>query len=215
MLDGQNRLLAVQRANVAVPFWIARGAPRDSFFVIDTGQPRNLFHALAIEGQKNARQLAGGLNMLWRLPAGRDEDGDPANANPSTPVALAFFHEQDVAGLNASVNAASHIYYYLHGPHSAYTATSHLFLTLDSSDGEYFVDRLATGHELKKDNPVGVLRNTILALRAQPAMRSVDRLYIAALLIKAWNLYREGKPAKIGIHWKRGGANPEPFPVPV
>lgn len=32
-------------------------------------------------------------------------------------------------------------------------------------------------------------------------------------LIKAWNAWRDGRELKI-LGWKRGGAKPEPFPIP-
>jgi len=34
------------------------------------------------------------------------------------------------------------------------------------------------------------------------------------VMLKAWNAWREGREVKI-LAWKRGGANPERFPIPV
>jgi len=40
-----------------------------------------------------------------------------------------------------------------------------------------------------------------------------NQRYIAALVIKAWNAYRDGAPVR-QLKYRIGGANPEKFPEP-
>jgi hypothetical protein len=57
--------------------------------------------------------------------------------------------------------------------------------------------------------PVGVLRNTLInTVRNVPV--TYDRIYIAALIKKAWNAFREVR----NLSWRRGRSSPEVLPVP-
>ena len=211
LLDGQNRLQALLRSNTSQEFLVVRGAPRESFYVVDTGKPRNFADALTIRGESNARLLAASTNILWRITEGR-ENGNPASDNPDTPRALEFF-EPNAEGLRAAMKPAHHVYYYLHGPHSAYGGLYHLFATIHQEDADLYYERLAVGTHMEAGDPILALRNNILAVtRSADTKFSVDRIYTAALMIKAWNAYRQNRSVR-QLAWKRGGANPEAFPV--
>ena len=218
--DGQNRLRALIRAagmlndpDFSLGFWVCSNTPREAFYVMDTGKPRSLADALTIEGEANARHLSAFTNILWRITDGIDEKGFPAPANPGTARALEFW-EPRKHGLREAVPPTNHVYYYLHGPSSAYGGLYYRFAEIDHDDATLFYDKLAVGTHMAKDDPILMLRNHILNYTRAESMHHLDRIHIAGLMVKAWNAYRQGKSVR-QLSWKRGGSNPQPFPQPV
>jgi hypothetical protein len=56
------------------------------------------------------------------------------------------------------------------------------------------------------------LRNTLInTVRNVPV--TYDRIYIAALIKKAWNAFREVREVR-NLSWRRGRSSPEVLPVP-
>jgi hypothetical protein len=71
---------------------------------------------------------------------------------------------------------------------------------------------LATGENLTKGNPIYALRS--LLEKDRMAIRRFGQTYRLAVIIKAWNAYRDGREVK-SLRWTQGGANPEPFPEAI
>lgn len=67
LLDGQHRLLAVQKRNVGVWMLVVDGVPTEMQDLIDTGKGRTGSDVLALNGHKNTNVLASAARicMLW------------------------------------------------------------------------------------------------------------------------------------------------------
>jgi hypothetical protein len=81
-----------------------------------------------------------------------------------------------------------------------------------AEDARVFAERLQEGTELSDGDPVLALRNKLLSIRA-PIRRRYAYDDLTALIVKAWNAYRKGEQIFL-LHWRRGGARPERFPIP-
>jgi len=83
------------------------------------------------------------------------------------------------------------------------------FHQLDAEDAEFFFGRLGDGQGLAEGDPVYELRKL---LRGKSPNLSNDR-WLTAIVIKAWNAYRDGDRVKL-YKFQAGGAKPEAFPTP-
>ena len=88
----------------------------------------------------------------------------------------------------------------------------YVFSNIDAGDTVDFLKKVETGEDLKPGHSVLALRRRLLSdMRSLKKMREVE---YNALIIKAWNAYRNGEDIQV-LSWKGGGASPELFPVPV
>lgn len=84
------------------------------------------------------------------------------------------------------------------------------FAHIDTDAANRFFMSLASGANLQADDPILILRNTLMA-QPHKAGRSTrdNRVRTAALTIKAWNKWRKGKPLR-QLKFSAG----ESFPTP-
>lgn len=87
-----------------------------------------------------------------------------------------------------------------------------LFFRIDADDACFFVDRLCDGADLTDGSPILALRKALINNAAARAKQ--PDFVVIALVIKAWNAYRQGRTMQV-LAWKSGGAAPEAFPEPV
>ncbi|MBV9023342.1 MAG: hypothetical protein JO362_06015 [Streptomycetaceae bacterium] len=87
-----------------------------------------------------------------------------------------------------------------------------LFSQIDKDDCAFFFARLADGAGLMTDDPIYVLRRAVENLFGNKGQRPQEE-HVTALVIKAWNAYREGRSVQVLVY-KAGGANPELYPEP-
>jgi hypothetical protein len=81
MIDGQHRCHAIASAGIPIELLVIRGAPADSFAVIDSGKRRNASDALSIKGFKNVHVLAAAAKTIDFLVNGSGAaSGDMTNA---------------------------------------------------------------------------------------------------------------------------------------
>lgn len=80
---------------------------------------------------------------------------------------------------------------------------------LDPKHTEWWINALISGENLTENDPVLRLRNRFITSGKRVIISRVEQ---AALIIKSWNLSREGKPVRL-LQWRGAGPNPEAFPV--
>lgn len=189
LLDGQHRLKAVLDSGVSIESLVMRDLPVEVQDTVDTGRRRRLADQLAIEGHTDSHALAAALNMLHRFRNNGRVDYSHAGA-PSPQQAVALIECEPE--IRDSLREARRVTKQTGGPIGIFAALHHLFNEVDPEATKDFFDRLADGAELAKDDPV-------LHLRAQLMKPRKDRTYsqspsnTAALIIKAFNLRREGR----------------------
>lgn len=219
ILDGQHRLWAIVMAEKEVESLVVRGLEEGAVHTIDTGKSRNNADVLHFAGYKSTSALA----ALARLAIGyRRNKGDMwkwaqdnSHARLSTQEILDEVEKNQV--LVTILQHAQKLSFTkkLLGP--ATTAFAYYVLQKNCEDsyaGEYFFDAFERGINLREDDAILLLRN-VLAIRedvlvARKQGGNKATAYKLALLIKAWNAYREKKPVK-RLTW---GPEKEAYPVP-
>jgi hypothetical protein len=86
-----------------------------------------------------------------------------------------------------------------------------LFGQLSPEDSAAFFGRLGDWSGLVRTDPVYELRRALE--RSQSATHERSETYLTAIMIKAWNAYRDGKRVTL-LTYRPGGARPEAFPEP-
>jgi len=207
LLDGQHRLAAIVKSGITVESVVLRGIPAITQDTMDTGRKRTIADVLALRGEAHAIPLAAALNTLHKL----ETDAWRANATPTAQQALALLNSHP--GLRASVPVGERTARRVPGLAGGITAALHYhFSGIDDAaeaDAKDFFERLASGADLDEDSPILTLRRTFGRLHAERGHASAVRM--TALVILAWNAYRDGRPLKL-LRWSPGGSRPDSFP---
>lgn len=217
LLDGQHRLWAIVMADKPVETLVVRGLESEAQDTIDTGLRRKLSDVLSLRGESDTLTLSAGLSLYWRVKNGMARSGRGMAPTPTQAIALL----EDEPGMRHAVKVALRVRragVWL--PPSALACAYHQFAQMPDqrhgdqaeADVDVFFDRLADGVELKAKSPIYALRRQVEAART--SARRADPVYYHALLIKAWNAFREGRQVEM-LSFKMGGARPEPWPEPV
>lgn len=207
LLDGQHRLQAITLSGITVKMLVVTGLENRTQETMDDGRKRTLSDALHLRGESNAVVLGSLLRraLMWEM-------GQYRNTGVYTPTnteCLAFLAEHPEARDSASV--ANSLRKPAKLPASVLGLTHWLFSSIDEDDANWFFERLGSGAGIEQYHPVWTLRK-----RASDISGSVGRVpedMLLALVIKAWNGYRDGQEIRL-LQFKPGGSKPERFPLP-
>ena len=210
LLDGQHRLSAVVTAGVPVRMLVVSNLDDSTQEVMDTGAKRVLGDVLKLRGEQYAVSLAAVLMRVYQWKQGYRKNLKSAGHSRPTHRQLLEVLEQHPE-VRRSVELADRAR--TTGKLSASTlGLCHwLFNRIDSDDCAYFFARLADGVKLESDDPIYALRRVLdnfAADRGRP-----DEALVTALVIKAWNAYRDGRSVGV-LAYRPGGAKPEAYPEP-
>lgn len=205
LLDGQHRLAAVVESGRTIATLVVTGLPVETQETMDTGRRRRLADLLTIRDVPYAHSTAATLTALHRFEATARFD---ASTTPTPAQALAMLEARPE--LETSVRLARRLTREIGGPTGVFAALHHVFRQRDADAADAFFANLMTGANLAPDDP-------ILHLRRQVSRTRKDRSYaqrpnhVAALTIKAFNLWRARKRVEV-LAYKGSGATPEAFP---
>lgn len=204
--DGQHRLAAIVQAGRPITAFVTTGLPPQSQITMDTGARRLFADILKLEGYSDTLALAALVNRVYRWESGqvRSVQLKPSHQqllqilarHPELPDALpAGKRISHVTGLSTSLGAFAWW----------------LFSMISREDAAVFVNRLVDGVGLESGSPILALRRVVLKNAAARAKH--PDFVMLAMVIKAWNAYRVGRPMHT-LAFKSGGAAPESFPEP-
>lgn len=208
ILDGQHRIHAAIETDTTFETLIVYGLPDDTQESMDTGKSRTAADALAIRGYKSATVLASIVVSIIRAEQWNTRSAvtglayhsvttkqivDRVITEPGLTNLPALVSKTPTVGLSQKV--AGFLYY--------------TFSNIDSDDAEHFFQKLISGEGLDRGHPILTLRNFLIALKSERGAK--NQTYVTAMVIKAWNKYREGEQA-LKLTFRQGGSNPEPFP---
>jgi len=206
LLDGQHRLNAVVESGKPVFMLVADGINPDAQFVMDTGAARGYSDALRIEGMKNSNIYAAVLRWIVLWERGERGKGGVPPTNQEMSAVLTGHPE-----VKDSVEFASHARHQFRLPTAVWGMSHWLFTRIDPDDAEWFLSRVADGAELSSDHPAYALRER--ARRDREANRQVLNHVHLALMIIAWNAYRDRRPlSKLQLPTNGLGAGNYPVP---
>jgi hypothetical protein len=205
LIDGQHRLKACILANIPIWVLVVRGVdPEVAQLTIDVGVGRNPTDTLDRHGYKGSG-LSTVLNMIAKLRAGKSVNNHQ----------IKLTNQQIIAMLDAEPNIPDSIPVGLrikrltYGVPSVSSALHYLFSTYASEDADVFFRGVGDGNtgDVRDRLRDALIRDRVGRKKGQHA----DSRYHAALIIKAWNLWREGKTVS-KLTFRTGGARPEEFP---
>lgn len=201
LVDGQHRLLAVVQSGVTIKSLVVRiptEQGRQVFNTIDTNAVRSTADVLEMSDEKNATILGSLIRALHKMQSGW---GGASSSNDYQRSKLT--HQRVLRLLNddfpdARVSATFVASHYkesrsLMRPVSLGVA-HYLFCQISEAAATEFFDKLLTGANLAPRNPILVLRNKLISTRQNSAAGNGESARVEiGMIIKAWNLYREGK----------------------
>lgn len=206
ILDGHHRLHACVQSGVPFVTDLSFGRPRDGFSTIDTGKFRSISHIAGLSGISDPRTTSTAYKWLYRLETDKlGSEGFNTKMpgyvlpelyarHPRLPDSVKLIPNGIKSFLTLGV--AVFLHYYLS--------------TVDSECTDRFFEHFVDGSGLSKDNAILVLRNNIIANKSAKKRSDLDNIHDMALVIKAWNHWRDGKKIK-QIKWSRSA---EEFPTP-
>lgn len=208
LLNGQHRLAAVVRSGVAIESMVTWDVDPDTFTTMDTGRPRGATDVLAIKGYQNTARLAGSANAVnayYKLGViGRTS----ARIRFTNDEMLTFVLENPT--IVDSVTRVERTGLRIKGTSPSNLAAIHFLIGPGNEPKrDAFFDALDHGANLGSGHPVLALRNR---LHANAATRTMDDMYVAAIIVKSWTAFKAGRTISL-LRWSNRSDNPEPFPV--
>ena len=215
--NGQHRLMAILESETAVLLPMLY-APLEWRMSADQGIKRTFADVLRMNHHEgNPNQLAAAVRYVWEYrrvgifgtgghTVVRANSDKPEYLGKPTVAELEAVYKKE-KGLSESLvwiarlrDAGVPIF------PSLYATLDYLFREVDWDDAEEFGEKLWKGDELPKLHPILALRRVM-----QNPSRPHRARAQAALVIKAWNGYRQGEDVQLLV-WRAGGSHPEPFP---
>lgn len=187
LIDGQHRLQAVVNSGMTVPMIIVTGVSKSAFRTVDIGKKRTGADAISTHDskfEKNRMITAAAAKIVYNF----ESDVFVKNREKLENDLLIDFLEQN-RGIPRSVEFALG----LHTarkivPASALAALHYLFSKKDIDMAERFFNKLNTGENLKKDDPINVLRNKLFILSQEVGV--IRSREVIPFLIRTWEAIR-------------------------
>jgi hypothetical protein len=208
LLDGQHRLTAIAESGITVRMLVVRNLPNITQMTMDTGAKRTFADVLRLNGESQAVSLAAACLRVYQWKQGVRKSFK-AGARPTHRQLLDTLEQHPE--IRRSVEISDRVR--MSGSLTAGAASlcHWLFLHVDAEDCAFFFARLSDGAGLMTDDPIYALRRSLSNLVS--ASGRPDESFVIALVIKAWNFYREGTSVQL-IAYRPGGARPESYPEP-
>lgn len=216
LIDGQHRLLAVMQSEKPQRFLVVKGVPHAAMTTMDTGKTRSKADVLSIFDPTlpNVNNLAATAVVHYRWKKGVRGTA-LRNAPVSNDELIQHVVENQELLLEATRMGKRMTNHHPAFTGQAYSLCDALFQEFDAEDRAYFWERVLDGQGLQSGDPVFALREYLIREGKGKGTRPRVRVEVAAaLIVKAWNAYRDGRQIKL-LHFKPGGAHPETFPEPV
>lgn len=208
LLDGQHRLAAIVEAGVTIPMLVIRNLPNETQETVDGGTKRKFADVLQLRGERSHATLSAVVRRVTSWESGVKRAG----SSPYAPTNAEMLQTlEKYPWLREVALSASNVSRHCGLPASVIGLGMWLFSRLSNEDSDFFFARLSDSQGLVKGYPIYELRKTADGSRSVRGQRS--EMYLTAILIKAWNAYRDGEQVGI-LSFKSGGAKPERFPEP-
>ena len=210
ILDGQHRLYAVIESGVTIQSLVVSGLPKQSQETMDTGKQRTLADVLTLRGYRNATDVSGIVTGIirWEKYSPKTAFQNGSGCSVTNGEAIQFIEQHpEVLDIPTRVRSCSK---YSHIQRRILGVLYYEFGKVSPENVDFFFDKLENGADMSATDPILVLRNTIARLKNNHH-GELNPLYVAAICIKAWNLYLDGGQCKL-LRFTQGGASPEQFP---
>ena len=193
ILDGQHRLIAICKSGISLYFHIAYECDPEIFDVIDSGSLRNTTDAFHVKGIKHDNIIPSIISTYYSLREGRSRNTQ-VHFKPTTTVILDEYYKnedywQDVA--RNSVNWYKSFAKIL--PPSMIGGMYAYLMNINKDDALSFMIQLTEG--VDACNTINLLRRKLV--QDKVSIRKMSYRLRVALIIKAWNYFRNDEKIKI------------------
>jgi hypothetical protein len=204
LCDGQHRLIASKESGVTFDSLVVYAHHDNFFHTLDSGVPRSAANSLEFMRVKNARDIAAALPLI---------DMYYKNTLRATSFS-SYYTNAEVVGLYGK-------YPGVEKSHPVRSQTKrlvipsvaischYLFSRHSEFDSDEFFARLSTGSDLTSGSPILLLRNRLIDDRDK--VTYLLKTYVMALVIKAWNAWKQGTGIKF-LRLRMEGSAAESFP---
>lgn len=194
ILDGQHRLKAVIKAGTSINFHVAVGLKDDVFDVLDTGSTRNASDSFKIAGIKNSNSIPSIINTYYTLKKGLSTSGQKNNRLGNSELLMKYYEREEFFQM-----VDRKVFHW-------YTAFATIlkpstiggfycfFHDINSERANDFMNQLTTGKDIKHI-AINMLRDKLM--KDKMSSRKMPQPLKYALIIKAWNYFRENKDLRI------------------
>jgi len=210
LIDGQNRLMAVIKANKPIRSLVVKGVQAKAQETLDIGAARSFADTLRMKGHINATTLASMINFGMAYESGTLSQGQDRGFGHSRREQLRWLGDNE--GVVEAVNFV--IGNSLTRVGNGTAAAALQFYSEEDLPGEAFafLEQVRKGENLIEGMPSYALKRWLENSRI--IAKKPNRIVVYAMTIKAFNAFIEGKHVK-NLSFKAGGASPEPFPTIV
>lgn len=185
LLNGQHRFAAIVRSGVTVRAFVMFGAPPETQDVMDSGNKRNAGAALQFEGMKHTNRLA----AVARIALARNKGMPIVGGNFTNGEVQAFIRaNRDIAD---AIELMGKSFRTIPCVPRVTDYCCWLFYRIDPAASHRFFASFASGADLAQDNPILVLRNRLAGEYGRSRRTTVEEQI--SLVVRAWNLWRQGK----------------------
>lgn len=210
LLDGQTRLRAIVLSGVTITMPVWRGIDPDAQLVMDSGRPRSNSAALSLRGEKDVVTLRAIIcaDFQW-CHYGAQSAFTPNGKRRVTPSEMLDWLAIR-PDLREAVRYARALYEEDPSiPRSVYGVLWYELGLISPEDRDKFFSDFAAGIGRSASDPLVALRKAAAAAAASSNTRVRSAQYRAALVIRAWNAFRDGVEIK-HIAWRTDAK----FPLP-
>lgn len=196
LIDGQNRLRAIVRADVPVSMLVVRGLPAEAMPVLDSGSSRTAADALTISGlvqgtdAKNVAATVRG-HLAWvngDIPHAGVKDGGRTAA---TRLELQDHLEAHPDLIQATHDAVK-IYRVLKLPIGSIATARYVFNQIDKVDSDAFFETIISGATNGVGDPLYTLQKRVVSDKSVGTGRISFALGLF-YLFRTWNAVRKGE----------------------
>jgi hypothetical protein len=214
MIDGQHRCMAIVMTGKSQTLLVIRNVADEAMTTLDTGKSRSRSDVLQIHDPELADAVAvagaGTVVLRWKKGA---RGNTLRNAYVSNDEFIRFYDANKDAIIEAN-KIGRRVARHTRGVTAqAMSLCAYLFEKIEHDDAAFFWNRVIDGEGLEKGSPILALRR-FFERESRSQRDNVRADIAAAITIKAWNAYREGRAVEL-LGFKTGGAKPERYPEPV
>lgn len=198
LLDGQHRLEAIIESDTRQKMMVVTGLDPEVFTVIDTGSNRRATDIMSIKGHKNAGVIAGAMRLvlLYERKALGSSHGNYSKNKMVTNTDIAEWentHSMPLMEECVDLGSRCYLKARFFSP-STYAGLAYLFARKNRQMAFDFMEKLSGGEGISHDvdSPIYVLRQRLINMK-EKKVGSAEKY---ALVLKAWNYYREGAKVK-------------------
>ncbi len=185
LLDGQNRLAACVRANHSFTTHVVFDIDPKLFGRMDIGKPRNAADVLHIAGYKYASTLASALRWAYLL------DTNPYNRETLQPEFVLKLARDDFPEIEEFIKAGRDVNRQFGHPAGQSAALIYNFNKSDHEKSDDFLNAWLQGNRNGKYQIIDTMQALLHSQKVNNNGR-IHELTRAAIIIKAWNIFKAG-----------------------